>query len=117
MTSFGAALFGSTFALKGLQAHFRAPPARVGGLDDVSISVGENGERLATVDGAPCEVVAATAKDLMVSGFADTLEEGVFVLGTGTNGACEAMVCMGAGVFVLTQFAAWTYRLPNTGDG
>ena len=69
------------------------------------------------VDGAPCEVVVATTKDLMGSGFASTLEEGVFVLGTGTNGACEAMVGLGAVVFGLTQFAAWGYRLPGTADG
>ena len=137
-TSFGASLYLSNQVLKPLLAHFQEAPVRLGGIDEVSISFGEHGkppryrcrlscissqtssltgERLAMVDGAPCEVVVATTKDLMASGFASTLEEGVFVLGTGTNGACEAMVGLGAVVFGLTQFAAWGYRLPGTPDG
>eukprot|EP01052_Picozoa_sp_SAG31_P037485 SAG31_NODE_4848_length_2906_cov_3.759173_2_plen_458_part_00 len=110
--AFGSGLILSGYAAPFALDHFRTPPVRVGGLDDVSISIGSNGEQLAVVDGAPCEVIVATTKELMASGFGGTLEEGVFVLGTGSNGVCEAMLSLGAGVFVLTQFAAWTYRLP-----
>lgn len=117
MTGFGLGALFSTSVLTQLLGQFRAPPVRVGGLDEVKITLGEHGERVALVDGTPCEVIVATSKDLMASGFASTLEEGVFVLGTGSSGACESMVGLGAAVFVLLQLAAWGYRLPNTKSG
>ena len=61
-------------------------------------------------DGVEREVVVATARDLTEAGFGSTLSEGVFLLGTGSNGVCEAMVAMGGGVFAMMQLAAWGYR-------
>eukprot|EP01047_Picozoa_sp_COSAG01_P062179 COSAG01_NODE_7870_length_3014_cov_8.008233_3_plen_550_part_00 len=114
-SAFGASLIVANPILQALVSHFRAPPVRLGGLEEVSITLGEHGESLAMVDDTLCEVVRATSADLMKSGFASTLEEGVFVLGTGSNGACEAMAAMGGGVFVVLQLAAWSYRLPASG--
>ena len=58
-------------------------------------------------------MVVATARDLVESGFGgSSLVEGVYLLGTGSNGVCEAMVSMGGIVFGLMHAAAWGYRLP-----
>ena len=56
----------------------------------------------------------ATARDLVESGFGGSLSEGVFLLGTGSNGVCESMVATGGLVFLLMQAAFWGYRLPAT---
>ena len=61
-------------------------------LDEVALTLSEGGQRLALVDGVEREVVVATARDLTEAGFGSTLSEGVFLLGTGSNGVCEAMV-------------------------
>ena len=41
------------------------------------------------------------------------MSEGVFVLGTGSNGVCEAMGAFGGIVFLLMQSAFWGYRMPK----
>ena len=89
---------------------------RLGGLEEVSLTLGDGGQRLALVDGVDREVIVATARDLVESGFGgmEGLSEGVFLLGTGSNGVCESMVCFGGGVFMLMQAAFWGYRLPAT---
>ena len=100
--------------LQEVLAHYREPPVRLGGLEEISVTLGEHGETLAMVDGRLSEVVKATATDLVRTGFSG-LEEGVFVIGTGSNGVCETMVVMGGGIFAMLQLAAWSYRLPQEG--
>ena len=112
MTAFGSGMLFAVPVLQRLLAHFRTAPVRLGGIDEVALTLGEGGQRLATVDGVEREVIVATARDLVESGFGSTLSEGVFVLGTGSNGVCEAMGAMGGIVFVLMQTAFWGYRLP-----
>ena len=95
-----------------LQQHFRSPPTRLGSLDEVSTYFSqEAGQRVANVGGEAAAVVVATARDLNETGFPE-LESGVYLLGTGSNGVCETMVCVGALVSALMQVAAWSYRLP-----
>ena len=95
-----------------LQQHFRSPPTRLGSLDEVSTYFSqEAGQRVANVGGEAAAVVVATARDLNETGFPE-LESGVYLLGTGSNGVCETMVCVGTLVSVLMQVAAWAYRLP-----
>ncbi len=114
MSAFGSGMLVAVPLLQRLLAHFRAPPVRLGGIDEVPLALGEGGVRVAVVDGAEHEVVVATARDLVESGFGTSVSEGVFLLGTGSNGVCESMVAMGGGVFVLMQAAAWGYRMPAT---
>lgn len=113
-SAFGAGMLFAVPVIQRLLSHFRAPPTRLGSLEEVSLSLGEGGQRLATIDGERVEVVVATTRDLIESGFGDSLQEGVFLLGTGSNGVCETMVSMGAIVFGLMHTAAWSYRLPMT---
>ena len=87
---------------------------RLGGLDEVPFVLGEGGERLVLVEGVEREVVVATARDLVESGFGSSVSEGVFLLGTGSNGVCESMLATGGLVFALMQTAFWGYRLPAT---
>lgn len=114
MTSFGSGMLFAVPVLQTLLAHFRSAPVRLGGLDEVAFVLGESGQRLVLVDGVEREVVVATARDLVESGFGSSLSEGVFLLGTGSNGVCESMVATGGLVFVLMQTAFWGYRLPAT---
>lgn len=120
-TGFGSGVIVASKAMQAMLAHFRAAPERLGGLHDVPLSLGAHGERLATMpaDGADAvarhvEVVLATQRDLVASGF--KLEEGVYVVGTGSNGVCETMVGMGALTFAMLHAAAWSYRLPHPTD-
>ncbi len=69
-----------------LLAHFRTPPTRLGGADEVATTLSVAGQPVATVDGAQVEVVVASARELAAGGFAG-LQDGVFLLGTGSNGA------------------------------
>ena len=115
MSSFGSGMLFAVPILQRLLAHFRCAPTRLGGLDEVPLTLTESGQRLACVDGVDREVVLATARDLTESGFgASGLEEGIFLMGTGSNGVCESMAAMGGGVFLLMQAAAWGYRMPRT---
>lgn len=116
MTAFGSGMLVAVPVLQRLLAHFRAPPTYLGGLSDVgALTIGEGGTRLASVAGVDREVIVATARDLTEAGFGSMgLEEGVYLLGTGSNGVVESMAVMGGGVFVLMQAAAWGYRMPMT---
>ena len=115
MTCFGSGMLVAVPLCQRLLAHFRTPPVRLGSLDDVVLSTGDAGERLALVDGVPREVIVATSRDLIEAGFTSGVSEGVFLLGTGSNGVCEAILGMGGCVFGLMQFAFWGYRLPASG--
>ena len=53
---------------------------RLGGLDEVPFVLGEGGERLVLVEGVEREVVVATARDLVESGFGSSVREGVSLL-------------------------------------
>ena len=81
----------------------------------VATIVGEGGQRFATLaDGSTAPVVLATARDLTAAGFTQ-LEEGVFLLGTGSNGVTQTMFAMCALTGGLMHLAAWGYRLPRPG--
>ena len=113
--SFGSGMLVASRLMQGFLARFRVAPERLGGLDgDVALTLGEHGERLADVGGVPTEVVLATSRDLLSSGFGG-LEEGVYVVGTGSNGVVETMLSMGALSCAALQLAAWGYRLPAGG--
>ena len=96
MTAFGSGMLVAVPVLQRLLAHFRSAPEFVGPMTDVALTLGEGGSRLATVGGVEREVIVATARDLTESGFGGMgLEEGVYLLGTGSNGVCESMMAMG----------------------
>ena len=114
---FGGGMIFASKIMQSLLAHYRQPPTRLSGLEDtasLNLTLGAKGERLATVaDGeAPVEVVLATTRDLVASGFSH-LEEGVFVVGSGSNGVVETMLGMGGLTFAMTHLAGWSYRLPH----
>jgi len=109
--AFGAGVLFATRLMQPLLAHFRTAPTRLGSLADVPVSLGEQGQRLAEVSGRAAEVVVATQRDLLVSGFSG-LEDGVFVVGSGSNGVSETMAVMGAVCFGMLQLSGWSYRLP-----
>ena len=119
-------------------AHFRTPPTRLGGLAEVPLSLGPAGERLARAapgegegglahtlagklaggggEGASraaegVEVVLATPRDLVASGFGG-LEEGVYLVGSGSNGVVETMGGMAVLTFCLlpTKYYHHLYR-------
>ena len=114
MSFFGGGMLVAVPVLQKLLAHFRAAPVRLGGIDEVITTTSDAGQRLAMVEGKEVEVIVATTRDLVEAGFGSSIAEGVFVLGTGSNGVCEAMVATGGGVFCIMQAAAWGYRLPAT---
>mmetsp|Transcript_40472 Transcript_40472/g.131043 ORF Transcript_40472/g.131043 Transcript_40472/m.131043 type:complete len:445 (+) Transcript_40472:38-1372(+) len=140
--AFGSGMIVASKAMQAMLAHFRTPPTRLGGLAEVPLSLGPAGERLAraapgegegglahpltgTLAGgggegasraAECvEVVLATPRDLVASGFGG-LEEGVYLVGSGSNGVVETMGGMAVLTFCLLHVSAWSYRLPHPAD-
>ena len=69
MCSFGSGMLFAVPVLQRLLAHFREAPTRLGSIDEVALALGDGGQRLAMVDGTEREVVVATARDLVESGF------------------------------------------------
>jgi hypothetical protein len=88
--------------------HFKAPPTFAG--KDVEM-VSENG-RLFLDNGSMDEIVVATAKDL--SEWSDFgLEEGAYLVGTGSTGVAETLLTIGCAYGTLMTIAAFQYRYPR----
>ncbi len=88
--------------------HFKAPPTFAG--KDVEM-VSENG-RLFLDNGNMDEIVVATAKDL--SEWVDFgLEEGAYLVGTGSTGVAETLLTIGCAYGTLMTIAAFQYRYPK----
>lgn len=60
------------------------------------------------------QVVVASTSDLSLLHF-EGLSEGVYLAGTGTTGAGQALLCLGAGYFGIMLASALAYRLPWDG--
>lgn len=58
MAAFGSGMLFAVPILQRLLAHFRTPPVRIGGIEEVPLTLGEAGQRLAVVDGEQREVNA-----------------------------------------------------------
>ena len=109
--SFGGGALLAVPALRTLLATFRRAPTYVGSWGEISLITAEDGRRLVVVDGESLPAVVATARDLAEAGFAG-IPEGVYLLGGGSSGAGEAMLCLGATTFAALHCAAWGLRVP-----
>jgi len=85
---------------------FAENPEYLGAVDAVKL-ITEGGVRFAQVAGEKVEVVIAGAGD--VSG---SLQEGVYVVGTGNTGAASTFITLGLVYFVVMIAAAFSYRVP-----
>ena len=97
---------------EGLIRTFYQAPEYLGTADEVRL-VTEGGKRFAEVAGERREVVVVGANEIaqmLVPGRA-----GVYVVGTGTTGASETFLALGAAYFLVMTTAALAYRLPAPG--
>jgi MFS family permease len=89
-----------------LLRHFRRAPERLGALNEVQL-VNENGRLFA----GGREVIVATLADVRSWG----IEEGVYVVGTGTTGLPQTFAVLSVTYFTLMALSAFVYRLPAGG--
>jgi MFS family permease len=97
---------------EGLIRAFYQAPEYLGTVDEVRLTT-EGGKRFAEGSGGRREVVVVGANEvaqMLVPGKA-----GVYVVGTGTTGASETFLVLGAAYFVVMTGAAMAYRLPAPG--
>jgi len=107
----GGAMIGAPLKEFLLKLYYEAP-LYLGPVTDVSLTT-EDGVRYASVDGAPVEVVVATATDvakMIVPG-----PEGVYVVGTGATGAAATFFTLGVLYTIVMIAAAFSYRVPREG--
>ena len=89
---------------------------RLGSSDQIKTFTTETGSRVAEVSGELREIVVATAADISKLGL-DTLDlqEGVYLVGTGSSGAAETFVTLGCTYFSTMLLASFLYRVPKDG--
>jgi hypothetical protein len=93
---------------------FASPPKFLG--SDIAVSTTSSGARVA-IDpstGQTVDVVLANAKDLATLHFAD-LQEGVYVVGSGSTGVAATMMTFGAVYFSVLAAASMMYRVAPSG--
>ena len=104
----GGAMIGAPVKEALLSAFFKAP-TYLGSASDLSMKT-EAGIRYAEVDGAWQEVVVASVAD--VSRVHASLQEGVYLVGSGNTGAAATFSTLGLVYFVVMMVAAFSYRVP-----
>lgn len=89
-----------------------------GTIDEIKTFTTETGARVAEVGGEIKEIVIATAADITKLGLDATtmnLQEGVYLVGTGSTGASETFVTLGCTYFSTMLLASFLYRVPKDG--
>ena len=107
----GGAMIGAPVKEALLSAFFKAP-TYLGSASDLSMKT-EAGIRYAEVDGAWQEVVVASVAD--VSRVHASLQEGVYLVGSGNTGAAATFSTLGLVYLVVMMVAAFSYRVPAEG--
>jgi len=111
----GGALVASPL-IRAIQEHAFVAPTYLGSAAAVK-TVFAGGKRM-TEDGA-LEVVLATARDIKSMGMSPAvtaqLQEGVYVVGTGNNGAAHALLVLGAVYGAAMLGAGLMYKVPREG--
>ncbi len=107
----GGAMIGAPVKEALLSAFFKAP-TYLGSASELSMKT-EAGIRYSEVDGAWQEVVTASVAD--VSRVHASLQEGVYLVGSGNTGAAATFSTLGLVYFVVMMVAAFSYRVPAEG--
>lgn len=110
IAGFGSSALLFTPCIHHLSKMFAKMPTYLGSAKDFATNV-IDGKLFATVDGALVEVVNATTAEL--SKISYTLPEGLYVVGSGSSGAAEALAIMGAAYFTSMMVGALTMRSPH----
>jgi MFS family permease len=104
----GALLF--TPAVQYLMKHFAQMPTYLGPSNDFVQKV-IAGKLYVDINGSDVEVVLAGATELAKIPY--SLSEGLYVVGTGSTGAAEALAVMGATYFAIIMSSALTLKAPH----
>lgn len=94
-----------------LQFFYKAPDY-LGPVSSVNL-VTEAGRRMVEVAGSLQDVVIISAND--IAKMKNPIEEGVYVVGSGSVGAAETFFTLGAIYFIVMICAAFGYRVPREG--
>jgi len=104
----GALLF--TPAVQYLMKYFAQMPTYLGPSSDFVQKV-SSGKLYVEINGSDVEVVLAGAAELAKLPY--SLSEGLYIVGTGSTGAAEALAVMGATYFAIIMSSALTLKAPH----
>lgn len=104
----GALLF--TPMVQMLSKHFAKMPEYIGPATDFALR-NVDGKTFADVNGSAVEVVQALGSDIAKLSY--SLPEGLYVVGSGSTGAAEALAVCAAGYFSIMLASALVMRAPH----
>lgn len=107
----GGAMIGAPLK-RWLLETFESPPEYLGTAEELALVTVE-GVRYVETGGAQQEVIVASATD--VAPFGETLNAGVYAVGTGDTGAATTFLVLGLVYLVVMLAAAFAYRVPAEG--
>jgi hypothetical protein len=110
IAGFGSGALFFTPAVQALMKHFTVLPQYLGPANSFSTQV-VDGKLFAEVNSQLIEVVQAGAAELAKIPY--SLSEGLYVVGTGSTGAAEALAVMGLGYFAVMMTSALTIKRPH----
>jgi hypothetical protein len=90
---------------------FQVAPEYVGSAAATEL-VNQGGKMFTECQGKLQEVVVATAADIASCSF-DGLQEGVYLVGTGSTGVAETFACLGIMYASIMTATSFVFRLPN----
>jgi hypothetical protein len=97
-----------------LLSSFYVPPDYVGPAESCEL-ITDGGRRFAEVGGSLQEVVVANAADLAAAPIPG-LQEGVYLVGTGSTGATETFIVLGGIYFTVIMTSSFTFMVPKEGE-
>eukprot|EP00457_Paulinella_chromatophora_P003924 gb/GEZN01003933.1/.p1 GENE.gb/GEZN01003933.1/~~gb/GEZN01003933.1/.p1 ORF type:complete len:668 (-),score=54.91 gb/GEZN01003933.1/:61-1989(-) len=109
----GALVFGP--AINILLRHFSKEPLRLGHASELALTTSEAGIRFAEVGGQLQEVIEVSTKEIASSSLFSHLQEGVYLVGSGSTGIAETLTTLGGVYLVIMSACALSFKLPSVG--
>jgi hypothetical protein len=112
IAGFGSGALVFTPLVQNLTKYFSKLPEYLGNRNDFVLNNIE-GKLYVDINGSSVQVVDAIAADVAKLPYA--LQEGLYVVGSGSTGAAETLAILGAGYFSVMLLSAMCLRLPEPG--
>eukprot|EP00808_Paulinella_micropora_P012998 g57501.t1 len=106
----GAMVFGPITNM--LLKKFSVDPTRLGSASELSLITDAAGRRMVQIGSEMKEVIEVSSKELASSSVFAHLQEGVYLVGSGSTGVAETLTVLGASYLTIMATSALSYRLP-----
>ena len=108
IAGYGCSSIVTSFMGYKMLGHYKSPPEYLGSSESLDVVTGESGRLFVGTE----EVVVATAKDL-IDWTSHGLQEGVYLVGTGSTGITETLLTIGCLYGSIMTLASLQYRYPS----